>query len=83
VLVIGSWHPDEVRTHTIYAPNDRPEAEVLVDGVWYSAEVRSWMIDDAGDWWASCSWSKGPGDNYLDTVPAARVRQAGGPDVTG
>ena len=77
------WDPERVRTHTIYAPNDRPEAAVLVDGTWYPGEVRSWMIDDEGSWWASCSWSKGAGQNYLDTVPAERVRQVGEPPVTG
>ena len=51
---------------------------MLVDGTWYPAEVRAWYRDpDDGSWWASCGWSKGPGDNYLDTLPADRVRQAG------
>lgn len=68
-----------MRTHTIYAPNDRPEAEVRIDGTWYPGEVRSWMVEDDGGWWASCSWTKGPGDNYLDTVHSGRVRQTDAP----
>ena len=29
-------------THTVHAPADRPEVEVLVDGAWVYGELRMW-----------------------------------------
>lgn len=68
-----------VKVHTVYRPHERPDAEVLVDGTWYDAEVRMWSRDDAGGWHAQCTWHKGPGETRIDTFPAGHVRAAGEP----
>lgn len=68
---------DAVRPHTVYSPADRPDAEVLVDGEWRSAEIRMWSRDDAGSWFAQCDWNEAPGINRIDTFPADQVRPVG------
>lgn len=49
------------------------DVEVLVDGDWFHGVLRGWSQRD-GVWWATVVWSR-EGFNYIDTFPAARVRQ--------
>lgn len=65
-----------MRRHvTVYAPADRPDVEVLVDGDWLPGEARMRWIDDAGIWWYQVQW-RPPGTNTrrLDNIPASSVR---------
>jgi len=59
-----------------YKPHERPDIEVLVNGIWYPGQLRaSWRRH--GRKFHSVSWTERPGMTRLDTVPAARVRPAG------
>lgn len=58
---------------TSYRPDERPDVEVLVGDAWYPGELRAWQQREDG-WWANVNWSR-DGMRYLDTVPAANVRQ--------
>ena len=60
--------------HTVYRPAGRPEAEVLVDGAWYYAEVRMWTHDRDGSWSAQVTWSRSAGENFIDTFRSDDVR---------
>lgn len=68
-----------MKTRTVYRPEDRPEAEVEVDGTWYYGEVRMWSVDDDGTWHAQVKWSA-PDGNRIDTFPQDRVRQSTAPE---
>jgi hypothetical protein len=60
----------------VYMPHERPQVEVLVDGVWYPGELR-------GEWrrhgrrLCNVSWRPRVGLARLDTVTADRVRLVG------
>lgn len=58
----------------VYRPDERPDVEVRMDGVWHQGELRAWQQRDDGSWWANVQWRPAPGETYLDTVPAADVR---------
>lgn len=56
-----------------FRPDERPDVEVFVDGVWYEGELRAWQRRADG-WWANVQWRPSAGMTYVDTVPAANVR---------
>ncbi|HXH77339.1 hypothetical protein [Nocardioides sp.] len=58
---------------TTYSPDERPDVEVLVNGVWHPGELRAWQRRDDG-WWANVQWRPRAGETYIDTVPAIDVR---------
>lgn len=64
-----------MREPRIYAPADRPDVEVLVDGDWLPGELRMWMPEGEDAWSAQVQW-RPPGTNSrrIDTFEAARVR---------
>ena len=63
------------RESRIFSGHDRPLIEVCIDGLWYPGELRAWLPDREGDGWrANVGYSTGPGENYIATVPAERVR---------
>ena len=59
---------------TVYSPADRPEVEVLVEGAWYTSELRMWTQSKDGSWFANVTWSRAHGENRIDIFPAERVR---------
>lgn len=62
----------QVRT---YPAAERPEIEVLMDGVWHAGVLREWRQLEDRSWVANVRWSVGRGQSSrLDTVPADRVR---------
>jgi hypothetical protein len=63
------------REPRLYYGHDRPLIEVLVDGGWWPGELRAWLPNDDGTWFANVGYSRGPGQNYLATVPAECVRK--------
>lgn len=65
--IIGGMDP------VSYRPDERPEVEVLVDGVWFPGELRMWFQHEDGSWRENVMWSRVPGENRLDNVPAERV----------
>lgn len=60
----------------VYAPADRPDVEVLVDGTWHPGELRGWWDRD-GVRLMNVSWREAVGMTRIDTVPDDRVRPAG------
>lgn len=64
------------REPTVYPPGERPDVQVLVDGVWCAGELRMWSLDEAAAWWGSVSWRR-PGElsSKLDRFPADRIRE--------
>jgi hypothetical protein len=52
--------------------DDRPDAEVLVEGEWFPAELRM-RTERADGLHYNASWHR-DGNTYLDTFPADRVR---------
>lgn len=60
-------------TVTGYRPDERPDVEVLRDGVWCPGELRAWQQREDG-WWANVQWRPAPGMTYIDTVSASDVR---------
>ena len=60
-----------------FTPADRPDVEILVDGVWYAGELRAWLPRDDG-WHGNVEYSTGVGENRLDTVPEYRIRRLEG-----
>ena len=58
----------------VYSPADRPEVEVLIDGVWYPGELCMWTQASDGSWSADVMWSRVSGENRNDTFPADHVR---------
>jgi hypothetical protein len=65
----------QVRT---YHGHDMPFVEVLVDGVWYTGDLRAWRQDDDHSWTAQVSWSKAAGETYLGIFAAEDVRPVEG-----
>jgi hypothetical protein len=64
-------------TVVFYAPGERPDVEVLIDGNWYPGELRMWTKSGVR-WAANCSYRTAPGNTRLDTFDQDEVR----PDVT-
>ena len=68
------WHAEPVPQQILYNGWERPLVEVLVDDTWYPGELRAWLQAADESWTANVSWTKRPGETYLDTVTADRVR---------
>lgn len=66
-----------MREPRVYAPGDRPDVEVLVDGDWSVGELRMWKPVDPESWVAQVQW-RPPGTNTrrIDTFDQADVRPA-------
>lgn len=60
-------------TTIVFAPGDRPDVEVRVDGVWCPGELRMWQ-QRGGDWWAQVNYRSEPGTNRITTVHERDVR---------
>jgi hypothetical protein len=58
----------------IYAPAERPDVEVRVDGAWYQGELRAWFPNDDGTWRAQVQWRRQAGSTGIDTFVAEDVR---------
>jgi len=56
----------------VYPVADRADAEVLVDGQWWTAELRM-RTQRADGYYFNATWHR-EGMTYLDTFPAAAVR---------
>jgi hypothetical protein len=58
-----------------YLAQDRPDGEVLWEGVWCPGEVRMKRQDQAGRWWCDVQYRR-PGElsSHIDGFPAERVR---------
>jgi len=67
-----------MRDPIVYRPADRPEAEVLVDGTWWPAEIRMWVQHHDGTWTADVGYATAPAENRIGTFPADRLRAPGG-----
>ena len=60
-------------TDVVYAPADRLEVEVLVDGSGFLGSCGCGGRLPDGFWSANVMWSGTRGENRLDNVPAERV----------
>jgi len=60
-----------------YAPADRPDVLIEVDGVWLPGELHAWA-KRGGEWWAHVSWRQGVAQQRRGTVAAERVRAVEG-----
>jgi len=61
--------------HRVYRPDERPDVEVLVDGVWCDGELRMWTQLKDGLWQGNVQWR--PADEptrYLGTFAADCIR---------
>jgi hypothetical protein len=63
-------------TIKVYRPGERPDIEVLVDGVWREGELRMWIQREDGTWWAQVTWRSGPGSSRIGTFHEIDVRLA-------
>lgn len=59
----------------VYHPADRPDVEVMVDGNWHPGELRMWQPTPDG-WAGQVQWRREVGMTFLDSFPAARIREA-------
>lgn len=60
-------------TTIVFAPDERPDIEVCIDGAWCPGELRMWQQREDGSWWANVNWSR-DGQRYVDTLPADDIR---------
>ena len=61
----------------LYAPDERPDIEALVSGVWCEGELRMWPQLEHGSWQGNVQWQPaGEPTRYLDTIAADRIRLA-------
>ena len=61
---------------------ERPDVEVLVDGVWYPGELRAWsrpFPNAGGIWWGNVDYRTGTGQHHFVTVHSDQVRNAAPP----
>lgn len=56
----------------VYAVDERPDAEVLVDGRWWPAELRM-RTERADGYWYNAAWHR-KGQTHLDTFHQDAVR---------
>ena len=45
-----------MKQHRVYRPDERPDIEVLVDGVWCDGELRMWTLREDGSWQGNVQW---------------------------
>ena len=59
----------------VFPPADRPDVEVLWEGVWCPGELRMQRQDEAGQWACQVQYRR-PGElsSSIDTLPASEVR---------
>ena len=63
--------------HQVYAPAERPDVEVLVDGVWCVGELRMWSHREDGSWVGDVQWRPtNEPTRMLGTFPASEIRRA-------
>ena len=63
-------------TFHVPKPDDRPDVEVLVDGVWCRGELRMWTEHDEGAWTAQVQHQPPSSDSrVIGTLSADDVRQ--------
>jgi hypothetical protein len=58
---------------------ERPDIEILVDGVWYPGELRAWsrpFPNAGGMWWGNVDYRTGRGRHRFATVHSDQVRNA-------
>ena len=63
----------QLRVRRVYAPDERPDVLVEVDGEWHRGVLRKWSQDPTGAWWGSVAWGRSPGRRFLDTVHSDRI----------
>jgi hypothetical protein len=61
-------------TSRVFRPDERPDVQVRIDGVWYPGELRMWQRRKDG-WWANVTWRTGPGLTFVGSVPQDDVRR--------
>ena len=62
--------------HRVYAPHERPDIEVLLDGVWLTGELRMWSQREDGSWWGNVQWRPANDPTrMIGTFPAERIRE--------
>lgn len=60
----------------MYAPADRPDVEVLVDGEWRPGELRAWYPVGETDWEGLVDWQpSGSLSRRPDRFPAGQIRE--------
>lgn len=83
-------HGVTTRLPRVYAIADRPDVEVLVDGIWCPGQLRMWAPEGQAGWLADVQYQPpGTHNNALgtftpeqvraDTVDRSRGRSVGGP----
>jgi hypothetical protein len=60
----------------VYRSHERPDVEVLVDGVWRVGELRMWHQDADGAWLAQVQWRPDEPTRIIGTFPADSIRPA-------
>lgn len=58
--------------------HEMPLVEVRVDSRWFPGDLRAWRQHDDGSWTAQVSWTKAPGETFMDVFAAADVRPVEG-----
>ncbi len=61
-------HTDPM-TDQPFRPDQRPDVEILVDGVWCQGELCQWSVDGDDNWSAQMNWRREVGHTYIDTFP--------------
>ena len=62
--------------HVVFAPDCRPDVEVLIDGEWLPGELRMWTQGADGAWTANVQWQPtGVATRRIDTFPLDQVRE--------
>jgi hypothetical protein len=65
-----------------YPRDQRPEVEVLVDGIWWPGKLRAWSRPaNFGPWWGNVTYRSDQGRERVATVHMDRLRHAPPPPV--
>jgi hypothetical protein len=56
-----------------YPEGEEPDVEVELDGIWHPGKLHGWT-DDGEQRLMDVAWRTDLGTDFLDTVPAQRVR---------
>ena len=61
----------------VYRPDERPDVEVLVHGLWCDGELRMWTQREDGSWEGNVQWCpNGEPTRRLDTFASSQTRLA-------
>ena len=60
----------------VYRPDERPDVEVLVDGVWRVGELRMWRQEHDGSWLGQVQYRPDEPTRVIATFPAEQIRPA-------